>query len=352
MANNTTADLIQQVKWRQSIPDSGVAYSDQVLCDFLDQSNKGFIVPALEAMQEEYFVVTRDYQMPEQPPYSLNSPPTDVGNVINIPSESTGYRLRDVYVISSDGTPYNLQRLTPTQAASQNMGNQAWGPGYNNQTVGIGGFFLQGNQVQIFPYGLASGKLIRLTFQRAPGTLCLTSAAGQVVSIAGDVAVLDKVLPWFGSSQVAANMVTHVNAISYEDPHDYVTDATAPVVVYTSPTPLSDMPLVNCVGNVITLPAGTGANIRANDWICVKGQSVFAQMIPQELLPSLVQRASAMMLESAGDREGMQIANGTFDTMLKAAIFLLTPRVLGKPIKVLPTNSPFRASRGSSWGRW
>ena len=191
--SDTTADLITRVKNRETIPNSGAAYSDSVLLDYLDQSLKGFIVPAIEATLEEHFVVTQDTQMAQQPNYTTNNPPTNVQNFINIPGESTGLRLRDVYVIGNDGSFYNLPRLTPTQAAAQSYGSP-WGPLLppmnNNQFVG--GFYLQNNQVQIFPYGLASGKLVRISYQRAPADLCLTSNAGQVVAITGDVCTLDK----------------------------------------------------------------------------------------------------------------------------------------------------------------
>lgn len=343
---DTTADLITRVKNLESIPDSGVAYSDSVLLEYLDQSLKGFIVPAIEATLEEHFVVTMDFQMPGQQPYSGNSPPTNVPNTVEIPGESTGLRLRDVYIIGSDGSPYNLPRLTPTQAAAQSFGTP-WGVGVpplnNNQF--IGGFFLQGNTVQIYPYGLASNKTIRITFQRAPADLCLTSDAGMVLNVVGDVVTIDKVLPWFGG-------ITKVNAISQNAPYEFLPDPRVDVTVYTTPTPLNDMTLVNVAGNVLTLPAGTGAAISPGDWICPKGFSVFAQNIPRDILPALCRKAAEMCLESAGDRIGQQTALQTYNQMLKMGLMLIAPRVIGKPTKVLPTNSAFKASRGSNFGRY
>ena len=56
--NDTSDFLIQQVKNRETIPDSGVAYSDEVILDFLNQSMTGYIVPALMSVMEEYFIVT------------------------------------------------------------------------------------------------------------------------------------------------------------------------------------------------------------------------------------------------------------------------------------------------------
>ena len=346
-----TSGLIQLVKEKETIPDSGAAYGDDVLLNYLDQSLKGFIVPTVEATLEEHFVVTQDNQMPAQPQYSGGNPPVDVGNVIMIPGESTGLRLRDVYMVGTDGSFYNLPRLTPSQAAAQGFGSVNWSMSYNNQTSAIGGFFLQGNQLQVFPYGLASNKNIRISYQRAPADLCLTSVAGQVTAITGDIVTLDKVLQWYGSSQVSSNLVTHVNAISGRLPHDFVQNATVPTTVYTSYTPLTDMPLVNCVGNVITLPTGLGANIQIGDWICPMGQSVFAQNIPKEMYPALIQKAASMCVHAAGDFEGYKVAQAEYNDLIKLAITQIAPRVIGKPIKILPTNSAFRASRIRGWGR-
>ncbi len=340
--DQTTAGLINLLKERETIPDSGVAYSEQTLLNFLDQALKGFIVPAVEATLEEHFVKTIDTQMAQQPNYSDTAPPTNVDNVIMIPGESTGLRLRDVYVVQNSGQPLNLQRLTPSQAAAQPFGSTNWST-YNNQISGVGGFFLQGNQLQIFPYGLASGKLIRITYQYAPNDLCLTSEAGQVTAVAGDVVTIDKVLPWYGS-------LTRVCVISNDLPHDFVQDATIPTTVYTSYAPMNNVLLSAVAGNVITLPTGQGANVQIGDWLCPRNSSVFAQNIPKELLPVLIQKAAEMVLESAGDREGQIVANKTYISMMQLALMQIAPRVIGKPVKILPTNSPFRASRFNVFG--
>ena len=342
--DQTVQGLIDLVKQRETIPDSGAAYSDNVLLNYLDQSVKGFIVPAIQSTMGEHFVVSIDTQMPSMPPVPANSPPTNVGNALTIPSTATGLRLRDIYMVGTDGSFYNLAQLTPSQAAAQAFGNVNWSMGFNNQTSAVGGFFLQGNQIQIFPYGLASDKIIRMTFQRAPADLCLNSAAGMVIAKTGDVVTIDKIQPtWFGG-------LTHVNAISGLNPHDFVQDATVPTTVYASYAPLNNMLLVSVAGNNLTLPAGTGANIQVGDWICPMGQSVFAQNIPQELLPALVQKAASMCVHAAGDAEGYKIAQQEYTDMMRMALVQISPRVLGKPIKLLPTNSPFRASRTRIWG--
>jgi hypothetical protein len=340
-----TEYLIGLVKEKETIPDSGVAYSPDVLLRYLDQSIKGFIVPAIESVLEEHFVVTMDIQVPGIPVPTPGNIPVDVGNSIPIPGESTGLRLRDVYVVGSDGSFFNLPRLTPTQAAAQSFGNP-WGPSlptYSNQLMG--GFFLQGNEIQIFPYGLASNKTIRLTYFRSPADLCLVENAGKVVNVSGDVLTLDKTLTWYPNT-------TSVDVISGDLPHDYVKDASVPTVVYSSYAPLRNKILAGVSGNIITLPTGTGTNVKVGDWVCPNGFSVFAQNIPKELLPALVQKAASMCIHSAGDNSGYQVAEKEFTDMMTLALPLMAPRVIGKPQKIISTNSGFRASRSSNYGRW
>ena len=346
----TTDYLIQLVKEKETIPDSGAAFADDVLLRYLDQSLKAFIVPAIESTLEEHFVVTYDISIPAFEIAGTGSnPPVNVPNWFKIPSESTGLRLRDIYMVGNDGSFYNIPRLTPTQAAAlgTNQGgagamNNTWFTGQNSL---YGGFYLQGNTVQILPYGLASGKLFRLTYQRAPAQLCLVADAGQIVSVTGDVCTLDKVLPWYSG-------VTRVGVVSGQSPNSFVTDSSVPTVVYTSEAPLNNVLLTSVAGNVVVLPAGVGSNIQPGDWICPFGQSVYAQNIPRELMPVLVQKAAEMCIHAAGDSEGTSIANKSFLEMMKMAIAQIAPRVLGKPAKVLSTNSAFKASRANSLGRW
>jgi hypothetical protein len=344
---DTTNRLIELVKQKETIPDSGVAYSNNVIVDLMDLALRGFIAPEMEKINEEHFVVTQDYQMAQQPAAPVGSPPVDVDNVITIPKESMGMRLRDIHIIGSDGTPYAIQRLTLTQAASMSAGG-VWGVNglaFSGNNQRVGGFYVQGNQIQLFPYGIASGKLVRLLFQQAPNKLVLESAAGRVVNVLGDVVQIS-------TSQPQWTAGTRVCVVDQYNPHSFVRDLTVPNVVYTSFPVLSDVTLTTVSGNLLTFPTGKAAGISVGDWVCLEGESVFANNIPREMLPALVQKTAESILEAAGDKQGQQSANITYEKMIALAISALSPRVQGRPVKVLPLNSPFRAARNTSYGRY
>lgn len=345
---DTTDQLISQLRNKETIPTSGAAYSDDVLLEYLDQSLKGYIVPTIESVLEEHFVVTIDTDMPVQPAQYNDGIPLNVYNTLTIPSETTGLRLRDIYVIGQNGAPFNLPRLTPTQAAGQQWGG-AWSTGQINMQS-AGGFFLQGNEVQIYPYGLASGKTLRMTYQRAPLDLCKVSSSGQVMSVTGNVVQLDNLLE--GSDPGGGyEVIRYVNVVQGSAPHDFVKDSTVDRRVYTSYAPLANE-RVSVVGNILTFNPGKATNISVGDWVNLTGTCVYAQNIPREMYPALVQKAAEMCLHAAGDAKGEQIARNSYGEMIALAIKMISPRVIGKTTKVLPINSPFRASRLGSMGRF
>jgi hypothetical protein len=252
--------------------------------------------------------------------------------------------------VGNDGNFYNLPRLTASQAASYSFG-QPYGPSIGSPQQFVGGFYLQGNSVIIYPYVLASNKIVRITYQKAPLDLCLTTQAGRVIGKPGLTITIDKVLSnWKAGDKV--------NVISGELPHDFVEDSLAPTRVYCTPTPLQNVAIDVITANTLRLTGGIDVdnsninNVQIGDWICPQGYSVFPQNIPRELYPVLIQKAAEMCLEAAGDREGQQSAKGTYTDMMKMALMQIAPRVIGKPVKILPTNSAFRASRMSNFGRY
>jgi hypothetical protein len=181
--------------------------------------------------------------------------------------------------------------------------------------------------------------------------LILTSQAGKVIAKSGLTITIDKVLSnWKAGDKV--------NVISGEMPHDFVDDSMASNRVYCTPKPLQNIEIDVITANTLRLKGSIDSvqsnilNVQVGDWICPQGYSVYPQNIPRELYPVLIQKAAEMCLEAAGDREGQQSAKGTYTDMMKLALMQIAPRVIGKPIKILPTNSAFRASRMSNFGRY
>jgi hypothetical protein len=269
----------------------------------------------------------------------------NVGNTVTIPSESTGYKLRDVYVVGSDGQPYNLPRMTPTQVASQYFGTSIGPSASITNGSTMGGFFVQGNQLQIFPYGLAAGKTIRITYFRRPNQLTLVSSAAKITNIQGDVLTLGNAITTWTAN-------TALDFIKGSLPNDFAPDPLQATPVYLTPLPLQNVMPIALVSNLLTLAAGQAASLEIGDWVCANGYSVFPQNIPPELYPAMIQKAAGMCIHAAGDAEGYRMAEAEYKQMIDNAMLILSPRVDGKPPKIISGNSVSKASRSSSFGRW
>lgn len=332
-SGDDVTSLIQRAKLQEMVPNSDVTFSDSDIIVLMNQELMSTIVPLVQSAREEYMVVTRDYQFPAV------TGTVNVQNFLEIPDEATGLRLRDVYVIDSQGNFGNLPRLSPEQVASNNPG--FWGnlgTSYN----GYGGFYLQGNRLYLYPYSIASNQAMRLTFTRRPASLISTSGAAQIQAIVGDSVVVGPTVGQFIPGQYVAFIK---NAV----PHDYVTDLSATQSLYSSPVGLDAVPITTVSGSTLTFDPAVVASLNVGDWMTPYGTSPFAQFIPQEASNCLVQITAVRLLEALGDRDGQNMAIQKYTKMAKDLLDLITPRVDGKAKKVTNPNSLFRATRLGNW---
>jgi hypothetical protein len=294
----------------------------------MDQELKSLIIPMIQDLREEHFVITKDIQFPVVNAASF----VNAGNSFQIPSEATGLRLRDIYVLDTAGNFSNIPRLSPEQVGG--MGNFSW----NGVVAGTYGFYLQGNTVQIFPYTIMSGRTGRITYHIRPADLCLTTSAAQVLTVAGSLVSV-------GATSVVYTPGMQLDAIQNIQPYEYVVDTRQNVPLYASSTPLQNITVGAVSGNSFVIDPTIAALLNPGDWLAPTGFSPFPQYIPIDVVPCLVQATAVRCLEALGDRAGQQMATAKLGQMLKAAELLLTPRVEGKPKKVINPNSIARSSR-------
>jgi hypothetical protein len=276
-------------------------------------------------------VVTKDYDLP-----TVSGQPVNVKNWIDIPSEATGLRLRDVYVTDSNGNFSNIPRLNPEQVASYN--NIGWNNAVNSWAGGYAGFYVQGTQLMIYPWQAASGQHVRLTFAQAPARLCVTTDAAQIIAIIGNNVTL-------GGTTAVWTTNTYLDAIKNDVPHNYVTDLSATQSLYSSPVPLSAIKPTAVAGSVLTFDPAVIASLSVGDWLAPYAFSPFVQFIPYEFVPVLVQLTAMRCLEAAGDRAGQAAATDKYKQIEADAINMISPRVIGKTRKVTNPNPLSRNTR-------
>ena len=323
-----TQTLIARVQRFESIPSSGTTFNDSDIVDMMDQEFKSMIIPMIQDLREEHFVVTQDISFPTVNPDSL----VNAGNSFQIPSEATGLRLRDIYVLDNTGNFCNIPRLSPEQIGG--MGNFSW----NGVVAGTYGFYLQGNTCMIFPYTIMSGRTIRVTYHIRPADLTLTSNCAQIINVEGSVVT-------FGATSATWVPGTLLDVIQGVAPYEYVIDTTKNIALYASSHPLQNVVVLAVSGNSIIVDNSIAPLFKPGQWLSPTGFSCFPQYIPLDVVPCLCQATAVRCLEAMGDRPGQQMATAKLDQMLKAAELLMTPRVEGKPKKVINPNSIARSTR-------
>lgn len=308
--------LISRVKLQELIPNSDVTFTDSQILELMNQELISTIVPLVNQARQEYFVVTKDYQLPV-----IGTTP-EVVNWIELPSEASGLTLRDVYVIDEQGNFANVPRLSPEQVAALNPG--VWWGTTNVNITGMSGFYIQGNRLFLYPYSIANGRGMRFTFNRRPARLCLTTAAAQIIAIAGDTVTYGTTLnSWAGSDWVSFTQ--------NELPHDWATDWSAPHLLYTSAVPLDCVQVGSASANTLTFASGVTANLKVGDWVSDYSYSPFAQLIPLEASNLLVQSTCLRLLKALGaDEKSMRAAGESVARMAKDLVTTITPRVQGK----------------------
>lgn len=322
-----TDTLVSRTKLIESIPASQNAFSDQDITDLMTMEFQSTIVPLIMSVREEFFVVTEDV--------SLAGDVTE----INLPSDSVGLRLRDVYWVDTNGNVVSIPRLSPEQIGA-----------YGNSGImytaigGFCGFYLQGNTVQLYPKNLNNPTTIRLTYHKRANDLCLSTAGGQVIAITGNIISMNNVPSTWTTA-------TRLCAIQDQPSFEFVVDQTL-LPDYQqlgrSDPGLTDFAINAISGFDLTVSSEVAQSLSIGSNLTETGFAYFAQFIPVEAYPLLIQSTAMRCLEALGDRDGYQNAGIKYKRMEHDLLTLINPRVEGENVKAINVNSLVKWNRG----RW
>lgn len=282
MARYDAADLCDKIRKIEAIPASSNTFTNDDLTEILNMELQSYVVPVIQKVREEYFVVTEQHVL--------------TGNTITIPPEAIGLRLRDVAVW--DEAQQSLQFIPKLNPEELNAGN-------------LYGYTLRNDKI-VFN-SVPSGVTISLSYYKRPNDLTnteyvtvLTKAGSNQVTVTGmpatwtgtvSVDVIGKQIPFIGKSiEVSA-------------------------VVFSATT--------------LTLPADVYATIEVGDFIATSGFSPVPQYIPVEAHALLVQSAALRCLQSLGDREGWKVSSQKLGRLEMDLISLITPRVESQYKKIV-----------------
>ena len=295
----TANDLMAAVKRYSNVPTSQITFQSADFYALADDSIRSKLIPLILKHCEEFYVYPMNYQvLSGQAAYA-------------IPTRAINMMLRSVQLISTSDSNarVNLDRLNIEDLYAGISGNA-------RMLIQKNGFYIEGNNVVLYPAPVQTGNTLRLNYFIRPNQLVDTSTCAQVQSV-----------------DLVGNTITCVSV-----PSTYSTLNTFDIVKAAPGFDCSaiDQAVTNIASGVITFSSPLPTSISPGDWVCLAGQSCVVQ-VPVELQPLLCQYVVVRVLSAQGDNTALKAALSELESLEKNASVLLAPRVQGSVKRV--TNS-------------
>ena len=275
-----TARLISQVNIKATLPQG--RYTDQEILDTSNDILMSQMVPLILNLKEEYYVAKASQ--------TLVSGTASYA----IPSNSFGLSLREVKILTSTSL-VDLQRIDPGDIDSTNTGTPD-------------SFYLEGQNVVLYPTPQVSGDTLVLSYYKAPSELVLTTATTNITAIASGVVSCVPVSTW-----TTANLFQFT---SQENGHKVLASSITASAVGTTSITFS--------------PSAIPSTLAIGDSVSISGKSSYIE-IPDSCFPLMVQMVANEFLENLGDAGPLQIGLQKAEQLKANVVSFLGVRVLGAP---------------------
>lgn len=255
MSFNTTR-LVTDIINKGCLPEG--RFSTQEILDFAFDCLISEIMPVVIQTRQSFYVTYQDVSV--------------VANqsAYDIPVNAYTGVLREIKLI--EGTDIkNLERIELEEITTTQTGNPRW-------------FYIQGNQIILYPTPSTSTGSIRQYYYQTPNKLVPVSEAGIITAISGNDISLTIPSTWSASDEFCiVKGRAHYDVIQ--------ADLSASVVG----------------GGVITLTSDISSAVQVGDYVCLNGESCFPHL-PKECHVTLIQLAAASLLEATGDPNAQGVA--------------------------------------------
>ena len=279
MATFDTDRLVDQVTLKGALPTG--RFTDQEILDLTSDALISHIEPMLVASREEYYVQVYDQSVvASQAAYP-------------IPYRSLGMSLREVKLIDGNRI-LDLPRMEPEDITETSEG-------------AVQGFYLQANNVVLYPTPQASGQTLRMTYFVRPSTLVPVTSCGRITNISGNV--LTASLPATWTTADTFDLVQGKSGFTLKG---------------------QDLSAVAVSTSSIELSATPPTTLSVGDYVCLAGESCFPH-IPAEAHQLLIHLTVVAALEAMGDAQGAALAQATADRLKQNFGLLISNRVQGAP---------------------
>lgn len=317
MRAKTSEDLLRDIKARTASANANGLINDQAILDLVNQDLPAEVAHLLIGAKSEYWVRSADQSIVAgQSSY-------------RIPDDSLAMTLHDVVIV---------ENATGNQwSASQQYGNDQYLYASGGAPRGFApfDFCLQEGQVVLLPEPQTSGLYtLRLRYYGMPSRLVVTSDAARITGATSSTLTL-ATNPGLDVTEVGSILDIVRGGGMHEPIAQGVTvsayDSGTRTLTFTPA--LSDEALAS-----ISTTSGYGSR---QDWVCLSGETVFPP-VPAAMYGAIVALGARALSDVRQDQGGYQTANLAFNQKRNAAIALLTPRVDGQQIKLVPRNTPLR----------
>lgn len=267
-----TTELISALKIKGSFPSANDLFSNSDFLVLFNHQMKTEIVPIMLMLSEDYFLLTKDFNVVQNASYRL-------------PSRGIGSKLRDLQVQDTGGNLIPLKRLFE-----------------EDRPANLTGYYIVRNSVELANQ-FVSGTL-KMKYYARPNELVMPTECAQVVSIdSGNLQI--------EVSSVPATMTTGVlcDFVQNRNPYDLLSYDNAIAGVSGTTITMTEIPTDLVVG----------------DWLCIAQKSP-VPMVPEELHPVLVQAALVSALSAKKDR-AFEAESKVLERNKQDAIRMLDPRV-------------------------
>jgi len=391
----TSNTLIEAVKRKMAMPISQVTFLNEDILAFADEEMFLAQVPSILQYHEEYLVYEQLVPMvPKQSKYA-------------IPSRAIGMRIRDLFYRDLAGQLVQMSRINPDDRSffEVNSNTTPIPIHYyvqNNQIVITPAVTQNSTGNLVFTYYMRPNSLVTddqaaicEKFSKDITVSNLTLVAGNVLIIDGHTLTAGTDFAIGTSDAATASNLS--NAISLLDPLQFSTSNTSNIITVFYKTrslyvasnnsaalkvqstitihiPSTDtIPSSILPGTMVDILQAEGGHSTLNfdvllqadaisassltfketdipydfvvgDYICSQYQCIIPQ-VPTDLHNLLAERTCARILESLGDKEGLQAANLKINELEQRQSTILDSRVEGSPLKILNRTGLLRSSR-------
>ena len=291
-----SSDLMAAVKRYSAVPTSQVTFQSTDFYALADDSIRAKIVPLVIKAMAEFYV------------YPMNYAVNQNQNSYAIPPRAINMILRSVQIISTSDadTRVNLEQLSIEDLYATS--------GSTRTLIKKSGFYIEGNNVILYPTPTQNLDTLRLNYFIRPSQLVDPSACAQITSI-----------------NLGANTITCAAV-----PSIWTTSNTVDLVKANPGFDCTaiDQVITNINSGVITFSTALPTNVSVGDYICLAGTSCVVQ-VPVELQPLLTQYVVVRVLSAQGDANGLKAALAELEALEKNANLLLAPRVQGSVKRVV-----------------